>query len=236
IRETQQNPQTMTSFHQLLVICRYFEFTDLRDRIYGLLGLRATDSTPGEDTSFIVPNYGASVMECYQKVTEKILIEQHDWRVLTRIRHQSELSPDQPSWFRNRQKLLRDLSTTQDVDCLARTFGEPFDSSDGGTTPTWIDNFHAFMQINPTEDDLSSPRMNEEDSTKAMQYNMADDFWEDMEGNTSDQTIFTTEKGTLGIGSKILQSGDVIVFFLGAPVPFVLRRVGDLWRFIGDCY
>jgi hypothetical protein len=48
--------------------------------------------------------------------------------------------------------------------------------------------------------------------------------------------IFTTEQGYLGLGLQSLQRGDQVVMFDGADVPFVLRKHGDDWKILGQCY
>jgi hypothetical protein len=48
--------------------------------------------------------------------------------------------------------------------------------------------------------------------------------------------IFTTEQGYLGLGPQSLQRGDQVVMFDGADVPFVLRKHGDDWKILGQCY
>jgi len=47
--------------------------------------------------------------------------------------------------------------------------------------------------------------------------------------------FFVTERGYMGYGQKGLDIGDVVVVFLGAKVPFVLRPSGDYFLLRGDC-
>jgi hypothetical protein len=47
---------------------------------------------------------------------------------------------------------------------------------------------------------------------------------------------FFTKKGKLGLGCGTLQDGDFICVLWGAQVPFALRKEGDFYRFIGECY
>lgn len=50
--------------------------------------------------------------------------------------------------------------------------------------------------------------------------------------------FFTTEKGYIGLGLKEIAAGDVVTFFTGARVPFVLRSQSGISEYllVGDCY
>jgi hypothetical protein len=61
-------------------------------------------------------------------------------------------------------------------------------------------------------------------------------FWIAMHENTSNRVIFITDDNLLGVGPETLVEGDVIVYFYGAQVPFVLRPQDGLWRLVGECY
>jgi hypothetical protein len=50
------------------------------------------------------------------------------------------------------------------------------------------------------------------------------------------RTLFTTNKGYIGIGPKFLVVGDLICVLSGGRVPFILRRKGDIYQLIGECY
>lgn len=47
---------------------------------------------------------------------------------------------------------------------------------------------------------------------------------------------FVTKKGRVGVGSSSLRKDDAVVVFFGAGTPHLLRRWGEQWLFIGDCY
>jgi len=47
--------------------------------------------------------------------------------------------------------------------------------------------------------------------------------------------FFVTDGGYMGYGPKGLQTGDMVVVFLGARVPFVLRSCGNHYLLLGDC-
>lgn len=49
---------------------------------------------------------------------------------------------------------------------------------------------------------------------------------------------FLTESGYVGIGPGGMKKGDVVSVFLGAELPYVLRRAGDVggWFLVGDAY
>jgi hypothetical protein len=48
--------------------------------------------------------------------------------------------------------------------------------------------------------------------------------------------LFSTGNGFLGLGPRVLKEGDVCCILFGAPVPFVLRRVGDQYKLVGEAY
>lgn len=110
IRRTQIEAGWSCSFHDLIVFSRNFDFSDPRDRIYGLLGLHATDRGWGNSTPFIEPDYGATVLECYQRVAEKMLLgrhnpskqvessAKHDLKVLSGVQHTHDIAANWPSW------------------------------------------------------------------------------------------------------------------------------------------
>jgi hypothetical protein len=48
--------------------------------------------------------------------------------------------------------------------------------------------------------------------------------------------FFRTERGYLGLGSRLLREGDQIALFKGGMVPLVLRAKGQQWELVGDCF
>jgi hypothetical protein len=48
--------------------------------------------------------------------------------------------------------------------------------------------------------------------------------------------LFLTKAGYFGLGPAGMEKGDVVCILLGGHVPFVLRRDGDEYRLIGECY
>jgi hypothetical protein len=50
------------------------------------------------------------------------------------------------------------------------------------------------------------------------------------------RVFFTTSRGLTGVGPRKIQPGDTVVVLFGARVPYVLRRKGNHYRLIGDCY
>lgn len=53
---------------------------------------------------------------------------------------------------------------------------------------------------------------------------------------TSARSTFTTRCGFVGLGPPDIQQGDAVAILLGADVPFILRRQGDHYTLVGDCY
>jgi hypothetical protein len=48
--------------------------------------------------------------------------------------------------------------------------------------------------------------------------------------------FITTKKGYMGLSPPLTRIGDKIVILLGARTPFILRKMGKGYRFIGECY
>jgi hypothetical protein len=57
-------------------------------------------------------------------------------------------------------------------------------------------------------------------------------YWEE---NRTAREIFMTDQ-SLGVGPRHAQPGDTVWYLQGAKVPFVLRRVGDQYSIVGECY
>lgn len=60
-------------------------------------------------------------------------------------------------------------------------------------------------------------------------------FWDAMKLHTQEQDVSTTESGRLGLEPDNLKADDVIFYFFGATVPFILRPLDSLWLLVG-CY
>lgn len=52
----------------------------------------------------------------------------------------------------------------------------------------------------------------------------------------TDRRFFVTKEGRMGIGPDALKEGDIVTVLFGGNVPYVLRRTGSKYRFIGECY
>jgi hypothetical protein len=87
-----------TTFLHLIYLISQFTFSEPRDRIYGLLGLKTIECDPADGQSFVDPDYSITTMECYRRVVGKLLSEWHDLRVLSMVCHGSEVDEDWPSW------------------------------------------------------------------------------------------------------------------------------------------
>lgn len=49
-------------------------------------------------------------------------------------------------------------------------------------------------------------------------------------------SFFTTTKGYMGLGSQAMKPGDVVSILAGGEVPFILRRAGEFFQLVGECY
>ena len=48
--------------------------------------------------------------------------------------------------------------------------------------------------------------------------------------------LFSTDKGSFGMGALDVQNGDALYILFGARTPFLLRPEGDHWILLGDAY
>ncbi|KAK5709814.1 hypothetical protein LTR17_019428 [Elasticomyces elasticus] len=48
--------------------------------------------------------------------------------------------------------------------------------------------------------------------------------------------VFGTEAGRLGVGPQLMRNGDIIVIMMEVVTPIVLRRDGQLYHLVGECY
>ena len=53
---------------------------------------------------------------------------------------------------------------------------------------------------------------------------------------TRNRRFFITEEGQLGLGPRLIEPGDLVCVLLGSEVPFVLRKAGDCYVLVGECY
>jgi hypothetical protein len=74
------------------------EFTDEKDKIYGILGLLRGNGDPLEGETFIEPDYGITTLECYTRFAEAVLLQEKEVNILTRVEKDQSLHEDWPSW------------------------------------------------------------------------------------------------------------------------------------------
>lgn len=58
----------------------------------------------------------------------------------------------------------------------------------------------------------------------------------DMQLSCNGRKIFSTFSGYIGIGDVTLEPGDLVCVFLGGRTPFIIRPVGEKYKFVGECY
>jgi hypothetical protein len=88
----------VVSFFTLLLNTTGFTFGEAKDRVYGLLGLQTLECDPVDGHPFVDPDYSISTMECYRRLTAKLLVERKDLRVLSWTPHGANTRKDWPSW------------------------------------------------------------------------------------------------------------------------------------------
>jgi hypothetical protein len=109
--EKQSNP--LHSFLELMDGSRGsrgYRFTDTRDRVYGLLGLRITDRNIKDESTFVKPDYTLDKLECFKSVAKEYLINRQDPQILSAIQHNRTIDEQWPSWVPD-----WDILSTQDL-------------------------------------------------------------------------------------------------------------------------
>ncbi|TVY41023.1 Heterokaryon incompatibility protein 6,OR allele [Lachnellula subtilissima] len=76
------------------------------------------------------------------------------------------------------------------------------------------------------------PKELEQGATRAK----GNDFWDLALLVSRNRRLFSTQRGFLGLGPEILESGDVVCIFPQLPVPLVLRPVDGHFLLVGECY
>ncbi|KAF4637478.1 hypothetical protein G7Y89_g576 [Cudoniella acicularis] len=79
------------SFSHLVALTRHFRATDPRDKIFGLLGLSATDSDPENGHLFIDPDYSLPAQIVYRNYAHKVLQSDRSLTLLSGVQHGQRL-------------------------------------------------------------------------------------------------------------------------------------------------
>ena len=89
-----QDSSLKRSFYRLMMATENFDVSDPRDRIFGLLGLHTNDGN-----LFLEPNYNFSLSEIWEDVTTKMLFDQQEVKVFSRVKHSPFVPDDRTSWM-----------------------------------------------------------------------------------------------------------------------------------------
>ncbi|KAF2260484.1 hypothetical protein CC78DRAFT_536363 [Lojkania enalia] len=75
-----------------------YDATDPKDRVYGLLGLPSSDSSP-DGRPFIEPNHNLSVKDVYRAVALRIIEAEGNLSLLLSVQHGPGFCSSQESWL-----------------------------------------------------------------------------------------------------------------------------------------
>ncbi|KAK0732921.1 hypothetical protein B0T26DRAFT_758192, partial [Lasiosphaeria miniovina] len=89
----------MLSFSHLVAMTRHFQATDPRDRIFGLLGLPATDSDPDNGQLFVEPDYSLPPQTVYRDYAHKALRSDTSLTLLSSVQHGFSLTSSCGTWI-----------------------------------------------------------------------------------------------------------------------------------------
>lgn len=284
-------PNPSVCLVEYLEITRRALFSDARDKVFGLLGLRTLDSNPLESDTFIKVDYGIHKQHCYQAVAEKYLIQQRNLEILSSVHHDGAMHEQWPSWVpdwtlvgahplktfewkssggEEEATVSKEARSGRDcisirgivVDVIGQLFrrvvsAEPTKNEEARSLRALFlrlqDRFDtariAWTAVAGVSRDGHSNIINPSSEDTRVLLDVYNRFlhW-DSTGSTQllgetalfkvisrKRDFFVTDGGLLGIGPSIVEPGDVIVVLFG-PLLAILRPVGDMWRFVGECY
>lgn len=85
-----------SSFLELMILAKHSRASDRRDKIFGLLGIKTSDSDPENGKPIINADYSMSFEALSTTMARRILLDFQDIRLLTDAGHQR--IPDLPTW------------------------------------------------------------------------------------------------------------------------------------------
>jgi hypothetical protein len=89
----------------------------------------------------------------------------------------------------------------------------------------------AILQGSDLEHDLKNLPLENKD-LEGSYYRFAGSAWFACRG----RRLFSTDRGYLGLGPKLLEPGDVIYILHGGRVPYAFRPAGNGYRLVGECH
>ncbi|KAF2994349.1 hypothetical protein E8E13_000577 [Curvularia kusanoi] len=98
LRNTLHNSYNKWSFVDLLMMTVHHEFSDPRDKIYGILGLQDVCYDFDLERLHFKPDYTISVMECYKSIIQTMVVDRGDMGFLTLVTHVDLPVDHWPSW------------------------------------------------------------------------------------------------------------------------------------------
>ena len=91
--------KAVVTLFTLLTMTIESKFSEEKDRIYGLMGLPTLEWDLREGQPCVDPDYSITTMECFRRVSVKLLVEAKDLRVLSWAQHKTSLVDESwPSW------------------------------------------------------------------------------------------------------------------------------------------
>jgi len=93
------NRKAVVTLFTLLTMTTESKFSEEKDRIYELMGLSTLEWDPREGQPFVDPDYSITTMECFRRVSVKLLVEAKYLRVLSWAQHKTSIVDESwPSW------------------------------------------------------------------------------------------------------------------------------------------
>jgi hypothetical protein len=97
MRLYQQDPGSDYHFLVHLAAFHKLQFSDDRDRVYGLLALRNSSEPTAEET-FVKPDYAVDKLEAYKRVAERCLLQENSLNILLYVHHEGHIDEEWASW------------------------------------------------------------------------------------------------------------------------------------------
>jgi hypothetical protein len=96
-------------------------------------------------------------------------------------------------------------------------------------------DIHEWLQKEPNVDPHAYPDL-VRDSQGATRTNGRARFETCSLAVSLNRRLYRTRSGVLGLGPKVMKTGDVAVVLFGGKCPYILRQSGSEWLFLGEAY
>jgi hypothetical protein len=249
---------TGSSFLDLLERTRARQASDSRDKIFALLTHPNAQLKGGG--RILEANYESSVEDCFIKAAIRMILQLGDLRVLSHVTHEGMLNED-ISWVPRWNEPAGASSRIWTALSPYRVWAE---DRNGFSAASWdeaaISKTGTLKLMGSIVDFVTKTgRPPSLCSSKAWRLRPCKHMQQPQFGHTCIQKylntiitanpvngssdklwhgrkLFETKLGHVGLGPRFTKRGDLLVVLIGAKVPFLLRKHGEKYRLVGECF